>query len=283
MDDKIRRKLTKLDISIFGEKNVEDSLAMLYHENSKLNKHNLRKIGEQIGAFNNPYIAAMAAQPYKVYPANVSIDLNLYNLMPKVTLHSVLNHRRSLRQYDEKYKISLNEMAYIMKNSYGVTKESKIAESLGVDGCWGLRNVPSAGGLYPLELYIVVLNGHVEAGLYHYRTDNNTLELVKGGDFRDYLRENMQCEPYVSITTASAVVISTGVFERLSIKYGDRAYRFMIQESGIVGQTITLLADSIGLGSCWIGAYIDDMINELLGVDGVYETVNNVIIIGKSK
>ena len=56
-----------------------------------------------------------------------------------------------------------------------------------------------------------------------------------------------------------------------------------MQESGIVGQTITLLADSIGLGSCWIGAYIDDKINELLGVDGVYETVNNVIVVGKQK
>ena len=93
----------------------------------------------------------------------------------------------------------------------------------------------------------------------------------------------MQCEPYVNISGASAVIFSTGIFERLAIKYGDRAYRFLMQESGIVGQTITLLADSIGLGSCWIGAYIDDKINELLGVDGVYETVNNVIVVGKQK
>lgn len=283
MDDKLQKKLSKLDVTIFGKKNIEESLAMLYHENSKFNKYKLRKNGERIEAFNSPYIIARAAQPYKICPANISIDLNLYKMAPQVALHEILALRRSLRQYNENYKISLNEIAYILYNSYGVTKTFKIADSFEADGNWGLRNVPSAGGLYPLELYIVILNGHISSGIYHYRSDTNTLELIKEGNFLDYLRENMQCEPYVNISTASAVIFSTGIFERVAIKYGDRAYRFLIQESGIVGQTITLLLESIGLGSCWIGAYIDDMINELLEIDGVYESVNNVIVIGKKK
>lgn len=283
MNDKLLKKLSKLDVTIFGEKNIEDSLAMLYHENSKFNKYKLRKDGERIEAFNNPYVIARAAQPYKIYPANNSIDLNLYKMEPQTTLHEILTLRRSLRLYNENYKISLNEISYILHNSYGVTKTFKIAESFEVDGNWGLRNIPSAGGLYPLELYIVILNGHISSGLYHYRTDTNVLELIKEGDYRNYLRDNMQCEPYVNISAASAVIFSTGIFERVAIKYGDRAYRFLIQESGIVGQTITLLIESIGLGSCWIGVYIDDKINELLGVDGVYETVNNAIVIGKKK
>lgn len=283
MDDKLQKKLSKLDVTIFGKKNIEESLAMLYHENSKFNKYKLRKNGERIEAFNSPYIIARAAQPYKIYPANISIDLNLYKMAPQVALHEILALRRSLRQYNENYKISLNEIAYILYNSYGVTKTFKIADSFEADGNWGLRNVPSAGGLYPLELYIVILNGHISSGIYHYRSDTNTLELIKEGNFLDYLRENMQCEPYVNISTASAVIFSTGIFERVAIKYGDRAYRFLIQESGIVGQTITLLLESIGLGSCWIGAYIDDMINELLEIDGVYESVNNVIVIGKKE
>lgn len=283
MNNKLEAKLSKLDATIFGEKNIEDSLAMLYHENSKFNLYKLRKDGQQIEAFNSPYIIAKAAQPYKIYPANLSIDLGLYQMAPKTSLYDILNQRRSLRHYDENYKISLNELAYILYNSYGVTKTFKIAESLGVKGSWGLRNVPSAGGLYPLELYVVILKGHINPGIYHYRADTNVLELIATGDFLDYLRDNMQCEPYVNISAASAVIFSTGIFERVAIKYGDRAYRFLIQESGIVGQTITLLAESIGLGSCWIGAYIDDKINELLGVDGVYETVNNVIVIGKQR
>lgn len=281
MDNNLLTKLQKLDVTIFGEKNIEDSLAMLYHENSKFNDYKMRRDGEQIAAFNNPYITARAAQPYKIYPANLSIDLSLYKASPSTTLHDVLNTRRSLRQYDGKYKISLNELAYILYNSYGVTKTSKITESFDVNGSWGLRNIPSAGGLYPLELYIAILNGHITSGIYHYRIDTNALELIKEGDFREYLRKNMQCEPYVDISSASAVMFSTGIYERVVIKYGERAYRFLIQESGIVGQTITLLINSIGLGSCWIGAYMDDKINELLGVDGVYETVNNVIVIGK--
>lgn len=277
----IKRKLEERDVSIFGEKNIEESLAMLYHENSKFSSYKMRKDGERIAAFNNPYITERAAQPYKIYPSFTSIDLSLYKTYSKVSLHEILNTRRSLRSYDAKYKISLNELAVILYNSYGVTKTSKIADAFNVQGNWGLRNIPSAGGLYPLEVYIAILNGHITSGLYHYRCDTNVLELIKEGDFKELLRENMQCDPYVDISSASAVAFTTGLFERVAIKYSERAYRFLLQESGILGQTITLLSESIGLGSCWIGAYMDDKINDFLGVDGVYETVNNAIVIGK--
>ena len=80
---------------------------------------------------------------------------------------------------------------------------------------------------------------------------------------------------------SSALIITTGIIERLLIKYGDRGYRFMMQESGFVGQTISLLAESIRLVSCMLGGYNDDKVNDFLGVDGVFETINNIIVIGK--
>lgn len=71
--------------------------------------------------------------------------------------------------------------------------------------------------------------------------------------------------------------------ERLLIKYGDRGYRFLMQESGFVAQTISLLAESINLSSCMLGGYNDDKVNEFIGIDGVFETINNIIVIGKKK
>lgn len=61
--------------------------------------------------------------------------------------------------------------------------------------------------------------------------------------------------------------------ERLLIKYGDRGYRFLMQESGFVAQTISLLAESINLSSCMLGGYNDDKVNEFIGIDGVFETI----------
>ncbi len=279
---KIKDKYNEKDGSMYGKKNIEESIAMLYHENSKFTTHTIRTQGEKIGGFNNPYIIERASQPFKSYPNSKSIDLSVYeNFKPKETLYNCLIKRRSIRDYDKEYKISLNELTALLYNSYGVTFKSKIV-GFDVDGHIGLRNVPSGGALYPLELYIVVFNAHIPSGLYHYRADNNSLELLKEGSFIEKLLKIIQAEPYVNMRTSSALIITTGIIERLLIKYGDRGYRFLMQESGFVGQTISLLAESINLSSCMLGGYNDDKVNDFLGIDGVFETVNNIIVIGKN-
>ena len=77
------------------------------------------------------------------------------------------------------------------------------------------------------------------------------------------------------------MVITTGLYERLAIKYGERAYRFMIHESGFVAQNMSLVLEAIGLGSCMVGGYLDDKVNEMLNIDGVFETTHNILIFGK--
>jgi len=280
----IKDNYSKKDGSMYGKKNIEESLAMLYHENSKFTSHSMRVQGEKIGRFNtNPFVIERSSQPFKSYPGSKSIDLSIYkDFKSKETLCDCLNNRRSTRDYDKEYKISLNELTFLLLNSYGVTYRSKIV-GFDIEGHIGMKNVPSGGALYPLEIYVVILHAHIPSGLYHYRTDNNSLELLKKGKFIEELLTVIQAEPYVNLRTASALVLTTGIIERLIIKYGDRGYRFLMQESGFVGQTISLLAESIHLGSCLLGGYNDDKVNEFLGVDGVFETINNVIVLGKRK
>jgi SagB-type dehydrogenase family enzyme len=147
----------------------------------------------------------------------------------------------------------------------------------------GYRNVPSGGALYPLEIYMIVFNSHIESGVYHYRADINSLEQLKTGNFVEELLNIIQAEPYVNMKSSSCLIITTGVIERVIIKYGDRGYRFMMQEVGFVAQTISLLSESIGLSSCMLGGYNDDKVNSFIGIDGVFEAVNNIIVIGKGK
>lgn len=281
--EEIKEKYRKLDSSLYGEKNIENSLGMLYHENSKFTEVGFRVETESIEKFASKYIAERSSQPFKQYPGAKAYDLNPYGQSaPQKSLLESLTQRRSVREYDKEYKISLNELALLLFQSYGITAKSKI-KMFDLDGHIGMRNVPSGGALYPLEIYVAILNSHIDSGLYHYRIDNNSLELVKEGLFTKQLLRMIHAEPYVELSAASAVIFTTGLIERLIIKYGDRGYRFLMIEVGMVGQTISLLAESVNLGSCMLGGFYDDKLNDFLGIDGVFEAINNVIIIGKKK
>lgn len=276
----IRDQLNKLDNSLYGQKNIEDSVAMLYHENSKFNTHTLRRFRETSGTFNNGFITERWSQPYKCYPDRKRIDLSVYT----ETAHSgdlfgLLANRRSTRNYDKDHCMSVGDLATILYNAYGVTRREKI-NGLPYEAHMGFRNIPSAGGLYPLELYVVTFNADIPQGLYHYRPDLNCLEELIKADHRPVLKDIILAAPYVNLNAASAMIITTGLIERVIIKYSDRGYRFMMQESGAVGLMVSLLAESVNLGTCSIGAYNDDLLNDFLSIDGVFESVNNVIIIG---
>ncbi|MCT4672843.1 MAG: SagB family peptide dehydrogenase [Prolixibacteraceae bacterium] len=276
----IKNKYLEKDGCMYGRRNIEDSLALLYHENSKFTSHSARVEGQKIMGFNNPFVNKRAYQPYKCYPGTKRVDLNDYkDTVPQKELVATLNQRRSVRNYNPTYKISLSEITTLLYQSYGVNNSQELY-NVGREAHMGLRNVPSGGGLFPLEMYVVIQNSHIPSGLYHYRTDLNELECLKEGDFKDTLAGIIQAEPYVQIRDASMVMLVTGVVERSIIKYGDRGYRFMLQESGEVAQTVSLLGEALDLGSCILGGYLDDKVNEFLDVDGVFESINNIIVIG---
>ena len=277
---KIKDNFNKKDGSMYGKKNIDDSLAILFHENSKFDDISIRKQGYKIASFSNPYVTERSSQPFKCYSGCETIELSQYNNINKSDdFSNLIANRRSIRAYDKNYKVSLNEINTLLFNSYGVTFNSKIV-GYDIDGHIGLRNIVSAGGLYPLEVYIVVFNSHIKNGLYHYRPDTNILELIKEGAFVEELLKIVQAEPYVDMRSSCCAIITTGVIERLIIKYGDRGYRFLMQEVGSFNQMVSLLAESINLGSCILGAFNDDKINNFIGIDGVFETVNNVIVFG---
>lgn len=271
----------QVEDGLYGKKNVEDSLALLYHENSKLNRFNQRALAERIGMFYSPFITERSSQPYKHYPGAEKVDLSIYNdlPLPSFDLFSSLLNRRSVRSFDPEYKISERELHILLRHSYGVTRKEKISD---IDGHQGFRPTPSPGGLFSLELYIILFKGQIKQGIYHFRPDEMSLELVAEGNFIEACDEIINSSPWEGMMqSVSGIVVTTGIFERLAIKYGERAYRFMIHESGFVAQNMSVISSAIGLGSCMLGGYQDEKLNELIGVDGVFETVHNIMVFGK--
>jgi SagB-type dehydrogenase family enzyme len=122
------------------------------------------------------------------------------------------------------------------------------------------RTAPSAGGLHPLELYVVDAGG-----VGHYRSAGHEIALVSDIDVRTELAGAALDQR--AFHTAPAVVVVAGVTERMAVKYGARAERYVLIEVGHAAQNLLLQAAVLGLGAVPTGAFRDDEVSELLGFD----------------
>ena len=175
---------------------------------------------------------------------------------PVAERHCELNHalqfRRSFREFKDE-PISLAEAGRLLWAAQGIT-------SLG-----GYRTVPSAGGLYPLEVYLVA--GRVEelpAGIYKYIAAKHGLVKKADGDRRAELASASLGQLWMS--QAAAIVAFSGVPERTTKRYGDRGKRYVYMEVGHAGQNVSLEAVALGLGTTVVAAFSDDEVKRVLGL-----------------
>jgi SagB-type dehydrogenase family enzyme len=147
-------------------------------------------------------------------------------------------------------------------------------------GSFPLRAAPSAGALYPIELYVVVNNvRYLQQGLYHYSSRRHALDLVKTDDYRARITRCCLHQDFVG--RAAVALVMTAIFHRTTDRYGQRGNRYVYMEAGHISQNIYLQAASLGLGSVAVGAFNDEKLNTLLGVDGQEEMAIYVHAVGK--
>lgn len=186
----------------------------------------------------------------------------------ETSLEQALLERRSIRNY-AKAPLALAEVSQLLWAAQGITSPN------------GGRTAPSAGALYPLEVYL--LAGEVDnlpAGLYHYRPDAHTLALVIEGDKRQALYEAALSQN--AVKDAAAVIALTAIYERTTVKYGERGDRYVHMEVGSVAQNIYLQAVALDLGTVFIGAFHDDKVREIL-IIGVDERPLGLMPIGRKQ
>ncbi|HIK03178.1 MAG TPA: SagB/ThcOx family dehydrogenase [Trichormus sp. M33_DOE_039] len=175
-------------------------------------------------------------------------------------LASLLSRRCSVRAF-KNTEISQIVLAQLLDAACGINGVRQV-EGYTYEG----RNSPSAGGLYPIEMFVSIqaVTG-LSAGLYHYEPRGHGLHWVNETVPSEFIAPLLQ-QDY--ITHANALFILTGVFMRSLYKYGTRGYRFVLFEAGHQAENICLMAVELGLGSLCLGGFQDTSVNQILGIDG---------------
>jgi SagB-type dehydrogenase family enzyme len=170
-----------------------------------------------------------------------------------VSVEEALQARRSVRAYADT-PLTLAELGQILWAAQGITADN------------GHRTAPSAGALYPLELYVVAGNvTGLPAGVYKYRPQSHELVPHLNGDQRATLARAAVRQAWVAQIPAMLAI--TAVPERTRARYGDRTDRFVAIEVGHVGQNVYLEAVALGLGTVMAGAIVDDSVAAVLKLD----------------
>ena len=167
------------------------------------------------------------------------------------SLEEALLRRRSVREYSDE-PLRLLELSQLLWAAQGITDPR------------GLRTAPSAGGTYPLEIYVAV--GAVEglsAGVYKYRPAGHSLAKVREGDARAELAGAALGQRWVK--EAAIDIIIAADYGRTTARYGDRGIRYVHMEAGHAAQNILLQAAALGLGAVPVGAFDDDGVGRALG------------------
>jgi len=166
------------------------------------------------------------------------------------SIEKALLKRRSVREYKDEPLI-LTQISQLLWAAQGITDPR------------GLRTSPSAGALYPLEVYIVVGNvKDLQDGIYKYKPYKHELERIVKGDKRNEL-----CNAALGqtcIRSAAAVIVFSAVYERITVKYGERGIRYVYIEAGHAAQNVFLQAVSLDLGAVVIGAFYDNEVKKVM-------------------
>ncbi len=176
-----------------------------------------------------------------------TIDLPAPDTSGDLSVEAAIQQRRSVRSFTDEV-LTTEQISQLAWAAQGITDEAM-----------GFRAAPSAGALYPIELYLVT-----PEGVYHYLPEPHAVEVVADDDRRPALAQAALGQGHVR--SAPLVMVVTGVFARTAAKYGDRAERYVYMEAGHIGQSVHLQAEALGLGSVPVGAFEDAAVADCLGL-----------------
>lgn len=195
-------------------------------------------------------------KPKPIFENGPEILLPKPSLKGSISVEEALNQRRSIRDYAND-SLTINQISQMLWATYGVTDSIKGRKT------YYLKTAPSAGALYPLEIYIAI--GKVKGmkpGIYHYSPIRHSISSITLGDFRSNLDNGQGM-----VEQAPATIVFTALYERTTSKYGDRGKdRYVCMDLGHAGQNVYLQAVALGMGTCAIAAFSDEDVSALLNL-----------------
>jgi SagB-type dehydrogenase family enzyme len=197
----------------------------------------------------------------RVLAAGERLDLPDPGAVPagRFGLREAIERRRSLRDYALD-PLSLPELSYLLWCTQGVTRV--------VPDRATFRTVPSAGARHAFETVVLATRvDPLSPGLYQYLALDRQLAAVRtAGEIAEAMTR--ACLGQEIVRASAAVLIWIADRRRMTWRYGERGYRYLHLDAGHVGQNLCLAAESVGAGACVIGAFLDEDVNALLGLDG---------------
>lgn len=166
-----------------------------------------------------------------------------------VSVEEAIQARRSRREYKAKH-ITASQLSQLLWCAQGITKRQ---------GRWSFRAAPSAGALYPMDVFAVL-----PSGVYRYKPAGHQLEQIAEGDRRKQLEA--ACLGQGMVTAASVNLVITATYETCAAKYGGRAERYCIIESGCISENIHIQCEALRLGTVIIGAFTDADVSSSLSL-----------------
>ncbi|WP_438023348.1 SagB/ThcOx family dehydrogenase [Sorangium sp. So ce233] len=220
-----------------------------------------------------PFDADLQPLRFRTYVGSARTRLPGRDFAIDAPLGAALERRRSIREFALR-PMPLETLGRLLHASYGVRGARKLDEEWFVD-----RSTPSAGGLYPLEIYVATQAvEELPDGLYHYDARAHELELRREGPAHPAITDLTLDQDMVVNT--NVVVIITAVPFRTMRKYGQRGYRYLWIDAGHLGQNLYLVATAMGLGPVAIGGFYDDELKAFLALPAE-EDAMYVVCIGQ--
>ncbi len=225
------------------------SLAQHYHERTKYAPETLAQQARGLDWSRQP-------EPFKTYPLGKVFPLKPFFRQGETAA--------------ERYWQRLSRLLYC---TYGVTAVVPYP-----DRPFLMRAAPSAGGLYPAEVYVITRTDRlIPAGIYNYQVKDHALVQV----WQSYHWSGLQdaCLWHPALEATEVALIVTAVFYRSAWRYGDRAYRRICLDIGHLLGNVELAASINDFRSHLIGGFVDSQINDLLYLDSAQEAVLGVVVL----
>lgn len=184
-----------------------------------------------------------------------------------MSVEKALRERRSVREYRKGRGMTMEEVSQLLWAAQGITHPD------------GLRTSPSAGAMYPLEIYLV--SGDVQglsSGVYRYDPLGHDLVETASGEKRKQL--SVSSLDQAAVQDAPILIVVAAVFEKTTAKYGTRGVRYVYLEAGHVAQNVALQAVALGLACVTVAAFHDGEVKRAMSL-GEAEEVLYLIPVGR--
>jgi SagB-type dehydrogenase family enzyme len=212
----------------------------------------------------------------KAYPADAErislIPPAEFQALPKVDLLFAIGNRQSRRQFSDT-QLMLEELSFLLWATQGVREQ--------LDAAHVLRTVPSAGARHALETYLCVLSVQgLDRGFYRYLPLEHQL-VVECRDKSAAEKIARAAFQQDWISGAAAVFVWSAVPYRTEWRYGLAAHKVILLDAGHVCQNLYLACEAIRAGMCAVAAYDQELMDQLLRIDGKDEFVIYLAAVGK--